>query len=71
VLQNLPARVRQQYVPPYAIALVNVGLGDKDRAFRCLQDAIADRSTSMVFLRSDPALASLGYDPVSRHFHTL
>jgi tetratricopeptide (TPR) repeat protein len=63
VLQHLQIRVRQQYVPPYAMGLVYVGLGDKDQAFRCLQNAFEDRSTSMVFLRSDPELASLRTDP--------
>jgi DNA-binding winged helix-turn-helix (wHTH) protein/TolB-like protein/lipoprotein NlpI len=63
VLQNLQSRVGKQYVPPYTIALVYAGLGNKDQAFRCLQEAIEDRSTSMVFLRSDPALGSLRSDP--------
>ncbi len=63
VLQNLQARVGQQYVPPYAIGLVYAGLGEKDQAFRWLQKAVEDRSTSMVFLRSDPELAGLRADP--------
>ena len=63
VLQDLQSRVHQQYVPPYAIALIYAGLGDKDRAFRWLQNAVQDRSTSMVFLRSDPELINLRSDP--------
>jgi DNA-binding winged helix-turn-helix (wHTH) protein/TolB-like protein/Flp pilus assembly protein TadD len=62
VLQKLQARVGQQYLPPYAIGLVYAGLGDKDQAFRWLQKAVEDRSTSMVFLRTDPELASLRSD---------
>lgn len=63
VLQSLQQRFHQQYVPPYAIALVYAGLGDKDQAFVWLQKAVEDRSTSMVFLRTDPELASLRSDP--------
>ena len=63
VLQKLQALVGPQYVPPYAIGLVYAGLGDKDQAFRWLQKAVEDRSTSIVFLRTDPELASLRSDP--------
>ena len=63
VLQNLQSRVSRQYVPPYAIALIYAGLGDKDQTFRWLTSAVQDRSTSMVFLRSDPEMANLRSDP--------
>jgi DNA-binding winged helix-turn-helix (wHTH) protein/TolB-like protein len=63
VLESLRARAGTEYVPPYAIGTVYAGLGDKDQAFRYLKQAVEDRSTSMVFLRSDPALASLRSDP--------
>lgn len=61
VLQNLQARTGQ-YVPPYAIGLIYGGLGDKDQAFHWLQKAVEERSTSMVFLRMDPELATLRPD---------
>jgi len=63
VLQKLQQKFDGQYVPPYAIALIYAGLGDKDKAFAWLQKAVEDRSTSMVFLRTDPELASLRSDP--------
>jgi DNA-binding winged helix-turn-helix (wHTH) protein/TolB-like protein len=62
VLRHLQEQNPQRYVPPYAIALVYAGLGDKDRAFQWLQKAYEDRSTSMVFIRSDPELAELRSD---------
>jgi DNA-binding winged helix-turn-helix (wHTH) protein/TolB-like protein len=69
VLQNLQARTGQ-YVPPYAIGLIYTGLGEKDQAFHWLQKAVEERSTSMVFLRMDPELATLRADarfaPLSR-----
>lgn len=61
VLQNLQARPGQ-YVPPYAIGLIYAGLGEKDQAFHWLQKAVEERSTSMVFLRMDPELATLRAD---------
>lgn len=61
VLQNLQARPGQ-YVPPYAIGLIYAGLGEKDQAFHWLQKAVEERSTSMVFLRGDPELATLRAD---------
>ena len=63
VLQSLQEKFHRQYVPPYAIALIYAGLGDKDQAFVWLQKAVEDRSTSMVFLPTDPELASLRSDP--------
>ncbi len=63
VLRNLQSRPASQYVPPYAVALVYAGLGDNDQAFRWLQKAVDDRSTPMVFFRSDPELKQLRSDP--------
>jgi DNA-binding winged helix-turn-helix (wHTH) protein/TolB-like protein/lipoprotein NlpI len=63
VLQSLQSRPADRYVPPYAIALIHAGLGEKDQAFQWLQKAVEDRSTPMVFLRSDPELAGLRSDP--------
>ena len=63
VLRHLQEHVPQRYVPPYAIALVYAGLEDKDQAFPWLQKAYEDRSTSMVFIGSDPELADLHSDP--------
>lgn len=72
VLRNLEARLgRQEYVPAYTVALIYAGLGDKDDAFRWLQRAVEDRSTSMVFLRRDPELATLRSDSRFAQFSRL
>jgi len=63
VLQDLEGRTGQAYVPSYAIALVYAGLAENNRAFVWLDKAYEDRSTSMVFLRSDPELSGLHSDP--------
>lgn len=63
IVEKLQERSARQYVPPYSIALVYAGLGERDQAFRWLQKAVEDRSTSMVFLRTDPELGGLRSDP--------
>jgi tetratricopeptide (TPR) repeat protein len=63
IVDKLQERSARQYVPPYSIALVYAGLGERDQAFRWLQKAVEDRSTSMVFLRTDPELGGLRSDP--------
>lgn len=63
IVEKLQERSTHEYVPPYAIALVYTGLGERDLAFRWLQKAVEDRSTSMVFMRSDPELEGLRSDP--------
>lgn len=62
LLENLQTRTRQ-HVPAYAIVVVYAGLGDRDETFLWLQKAVEDRSTPLVFLRSDPELANFRSDP--------
>jgi tetratricopeptide (TPR) repeat protein len=71
ILQDLLSRAKTQYIPPYAIALIYEGLGDKDQTFDWLQKATADRSTSMVFFRSDPEMANLRSDSRFPRFSSL
>ncbi|MBV8893193.1 MAG: winged helix-turn-helix domain-containing protein [Acidobacteria bacterium] len=71
ILRELLWRAQRQYVPPYAIALIYAGLGDQDQAFHWLQSAVEDKSTSMVFLRTDPEMASLHSDPRFSHYSVL
>ena len=61
ILQQL--RSSATYVPPYNIAIVYAGLGDKDQAFASLERAYADRSFYMTWLKCDPQLDSLRSDP--------
>ena len=59
-LQELSAK---RYVPPYAIALIYLGMGNTDHSLEWLERASADRSTSMAYLRVDPTLNSLRSEP--------
>lgn len=53
VLAELVARSRHDYVPPYAVALVHAGLGDRDAVFAWLDKAVAARDVHLIFLPVD------------------
>jgi DNA-binding winged helix-turn-helix (wHTH) protein/TolB-like protein/Flp pilus assembly protein TadD len=61
-LAELQERAKLQYVPPYDIALVYVGLGEKDKAFAWLEKAYNDHSTEMIYFKVEPLLAPLRSD---------
>ena len=63
ILNQLKKQSNQKYVSPYDIALVYVGLGDKDQAFSWLEKAYAARSNDMSNLKVDPMFDSLRPDP--------
>jgi len=50
---------RRPYPPPASIAIIYLGLGDKDRAFEWLSKAYEERSTELIWLKVEPL-----YDPV-------
>ncbi len=53
VVRKLEADSLQQYVPPYAVALVYAGLGDRDAAFAWLDKAYAERDVHLMYLPVD------------------
>ena len=54
VLRILETISRERYVPPHAMALVTLGLGDKDATFAWLERAYEARDVHLVFLTVDP-----------------
>jgi TolB-like protein/predicted Ser/Thr protein kinase/Flp pilus assembly protein TadD len=56
---------REEYVDPTLFAIVQLGLGEVDGAVANMEQALADRSTNMVFLRMTPDVypGPLGDDP--------
>jgi TolB-like protein len=54
VLSALEAIGRERYVPPYALALVHAGLGDRQRAMQCLERGYAVRDVHLIWLPMDP-----------------
>jgi DNA-binding winged helix-turn-helix (wHTH) protein/TolB-like protein/Tfp pilus assembly protein PilF len=63
VLNSLIRRSKDRYVPAYGIALIYVGLGERDHVFEWLQRAYDERSTSMAYLKVDPAWNGFRSDP--------
>ena len=47
----------------FGIAAVYGALGDRDAAFKVLEQAVAERSALLIFIKEDPSLASLHADP--------
>jgi len=62
ILRTLARQSRHQYVPGFAIALIYAGLNENDTAFEWLEKASNDHSTSMAYLKVDPALSGLRLD---------
>ena len=63
VLRTLEGLSREKYVPPYAMALVTLGLGDKDATFEWLERAFTARDVHLIFLTADPKWDPLRPDP--------
>jgi hypothetical protein len=63
LLEKLKLLSRQEYVSPYAVALIYTALGDKNRAFLWLEKAYRDRYWMMAFFKVDPRLDPLRSDP--------
>jgi serine/threonine protein kinase/tetratricopeptide (TPR) repeat protein len=62
-LRDLLTRSKRFHVPLYSVAIVYAALGDKDRAFAQLEQAWAQRTQYLDFLKVDPELDSLRSDP--------
>lgn len=62
-LDELMAISRSRYVPPAKIALLHIGMGNHDEAFRWLALACEDRDRTLVFLDANPRFRALAADP--------
>jgi len=58
-LGELKERAQQTYVQPLALAVIQIGLGNRNEAFDWLAKAFDDRSAGLVYLKVDPV-----FDPV-------
>jgi eukaryotic-like serine/threonine-protein kinase len=63
IRDELEQRSKLSYVPPYWMATLCIGLGEKDQAFRWLGKAYEERSGALSWLGVDPRLDSLRSDP--------
>ena len=63
IVARLNALSRQKYVPPYPLAVLYAGLGDKKQALALLEKAYEVHDSWMDYLGVDPRLDSLRSDP--------
>jgi len=63
LLEVLEERSKHRYISPCLIALVQIGLGEKDRAIASLEQGYANRDQWMLYLRVDPHMDDLRSDP--------
>jgi len=62
-IEKLQEISRKRYASAYGIALVHMGLGEKDQALRWLEKAYQERSYWLVHLNVDPRFDGLRSDP--------
>jgi TolB-like protein/DNA-binding winged helix-turn-helix (wHTH) protein/Tfp pilus assembly protein PilF len=63
LLTQLDALSKKQYVSPYYVAIVYLGLGKNEVAMNWLEKAYTDRSNGLVFLKVEPELDPLRTNP--------
>jgi Flp pilus assembly protein TadD len=63
ILAAFASAARTRYVPPYALALIHAGLGERDAAFEWLERAYAARDVHLIFLTQDPKWDGYRDDP--------
>jgi eukaryotic-like serine/threonine-protein kinase len=63
LLRQIIDRTAGDYVSPFDVAIVYVGLGDRDQAFAWLEKAYQERTRPMLSLKVNPRLDPLRSDP--------
>jgi len=63
LLDELKEHSLREYVPPYLIALVWIGLGDYDQAFAWLEKGCEERDLGLVWIKVEPMADALRSDP--------
>ena len=63
LLSQMLAEREREFVPPFNLAIVYAGLGEKEEAVKWIQRGIVERDPRMTFIYSDPKLKFLHGDP--------
>jgi TolB-like protein/Flp pilus assembly protein TadD len=62
-LERLRELSTERHVPGYQFAILSSGLGEKDQAFACLEEAYQQRSNYLLFLKVIDTMVPLRSDP--------
>ncbi|HEX8153075.1 MAG TPA: protein kinase [Thermoanaerobaculia bacterium] len=62
LLHDIERHGKREYLPPYYMAALHAHLGDTDRAFQELDQALRERTGAMVWVKVDPGLDPLRTD---------
>ena len=63
ILDELEERAQRGRVSPHAMALAQLGVGNKDEAMRWLEKVYEERSPSLIFMNENPRYDGLRGDP--------
>jgi len=63
IFEELKRRSKREYIPPYDVAIIYMGLGQKAEFFSWTMKACEDRSSYLVWLKVDPVFDPLRSDP--------
>jgi len=63
ILRELTDLSQQQYVSPFALAIIYLGMNQKDQAFTLFEEALEERSTQMSFLKFEFRFDNVRSDP--------
>ena len=62
-IEKLRELSKQRYVPTFAMAIIHIGLGEKEQALELLEKSYENREDTMTWLNSDPILDDLRAEP--------
>ena len=63
LIEELQAGSQPEHLAPYHLAMIHFGLGEKDKAFECLNKACEERSPQLWWIKVIPELDSVRSDP--------
>ncbi len=63
ILRELEELAARKYISQVLVAVILAGLGQKDRALACLDQAYEQRDGKLAYLKVDPTLDSLRAEP--------
>ena len=63
VLDQLKDLSKQRYASAFGIAIIHLGMGEKDQAFEWLEKAYQERSEGLSWLAVEPRFDSVRADP--------